>query len=74
MYFGLEPNVEVTRYRHAAKYDRGLHRAWAKEMVIRGVYTTPVWHHGISAAHSDDDVSEIVSLAFDAATAVVHRG
>ena len=74
MYFGLDPNVEVTRYRHAANYDRGLHRAWAKEMVMRGVYTTPVWHHGISAAHTDDDVSKIVSLAFDAATAVVHRG
>lgn len=74
MYFGLDPNVEVTRYRHAASYDRGLHRAWAKEMVTRGVYTTPVWHHGISGAHSVGDISDIASRAFDAARAVVQRG
>ena len=71
MYFGLEPDVEVTRYRHAASYDRILHRAWAKEMVKRGVYTTPVWHHGISAAHSEGDILEIASRAFDSARAVV---
>ncbi len=72
MYFGLEPDVEVTRYRHAAKYDRILHRAWAREMVKSGVYTTPAWHHGISAAHSEGDIDQIASRAFDAARAVVH--
>jgi glutamate-1-semialdehyde 2,1-aminomutase len=73
MYFGLEPQIEVTTYRSAATFDRAMQRAWCAEVATRGVYSTPVWHHGISSAHDDDDVRRISDAAFDAARAILAR-
>ena len=70
MYFGLDPEQEVTSYRQAAGYDREVQRAWCREMGGRGVYTTPVWHHGISSAHDDEDIRRIVDATFDAARVI----
>ena len=71
LYFGLDPSTDVTMYRVAATYDRAMQRSWCAEMATRGVYSTPVWHHGISSAHTDDDVRRITEAAYDAARAVV---
>ena len=71
LYFGLEPSTEVTTYRVAATYDRAMQRSWCAEMALRGVYTTPVWHHGISSAHDDEDVRRITDAAYESARAVV---
>lgn len=70
MYFGLDPVREVTTYRVAATYDRSMQRAWCAEIASRGVYSTPVWHHGISSVHSDDDVRRIADAAYEAARTV----
>ena len=70
LYFGLDPNIEVSTYRAAAAYDRRMQRAWCAEVVDHGIYSTPVWHHGISSAHDDHDVRRIVDAAYEAARAV----
>lgn len=71
MYFGLDPATEVTTYRAAATYDRSMQRLWCADVASRGVYSTPVWHHGISSVHSDADVRLIADAAFEAARTVV---
>jgi glutamate-1-semialdehyde 2,1-aminomutase len=71
MYFGLDPSIAITTYRAAAAYDRAMQRAWCSEIASRGVYSTPVWHHGISSAHDDVDLLRITDAAYEAASAVV---
>lgn len=72
MYFGLDPNVEVTRYRQAARLDKILMNAFCREMYQRGVYVNPAWHHGLSSAFTEAHVDRVVETAAEAARAVVH--
>lgn len=71
VYFGLDPTVEVTQYRQAARYDRAMQLAFCREMYRRGVYTTPVWHHGISALHTSELVDQVVEAAAQSARSIV---
>ena len=73
MYFGLDPDVEVTGYRQAAGWDRDLLNAFCREMHARGVYVNPAWHHGLSAMHSEALVDRVVAAAADSARAVNRR-
>jgi glutamate-1-semialdehyde 2,1-aminomutase len=73
MYFGLEPDVEVRSYRQAARLDRDLLTAFAREMHARGVYVNPAWHHGLSAVHTDAQVDRICAAAEESARALAGR-
>jgi len=71
MYFGVDPDVEVTRYRQAARLDKATMNAFCREMHERGVYVNPAWHHGISAMHTEALVDQVVEIAAESARAVV---
>jgi glutamate-1-semialdehyde 2,1-aminomutase len=73
LYFGLDPDREVTNYREAAQADKALLPAFCREMHARGVYVAPAWHHGLCALHTDALVDQVVALAEDSARAVVAR-
>lgn len=71
LYFGLDPLEPVTSYRQAAAMDRALLNRFCREMVRRGVYVTPTWHHGIGLAHEPGLIERIVAAAADSARAMV---
>jgi glutamate-1-semialdehyde 2,1-aminomutase len=54
---------EVTDYRTAAKADSERFRVFQAEMLRQGVYALPItlFHHGIVAAHSREDLERIVA-------------
>lgn len=70
MYFGLPAGEEVTSYRQAARFDRELLNRFCREMLQRGVYVNPAWHHGISAMHTPALVDQIVEAAGGSARAM----
>ena len=61
--------IHVHRHRHLLVIDgpkvHGLVSIGdlVREMIERGVYFNPAWHHGISAMHSDTLVDEICQVA-----------
>ena len=63
LYFGLGPDRPVGTYRRAAGLDRRMMDAFGREMLARGVYFNPAWHHGISALHTEALVDEICAAA-----------
>lgn len=71
LYFGLDPDEEVTTYAQASRLDRSLMNDFCREMHARGVYVNPAWHHGLSAMHTDALVDEICSAAEASAGALV---
>ena len=54
---------EVTDYRTAAKADLERFRVFQAEMFREGIYTLPItlFHHGIVAAHSNEDLETILA-------------
>jgi len=54
---------EVTDYRTAAKADTERFRVFQAEMLREGIYTLPItlFHHGLVAAHSRDDLERILA-------------
>lgn len=73
LYFGLDPATRVTAYARAATFDREMQLRFSREMLDRGVYVNPVWHHGVSAAHTPADVDAIVAAAYDSARAMARE-
>jgi glutamate-1-semialdehyde 2,1-aminomutase len=69
-YFGLDPAVEVTTYRQAARFDREMLVRFAREMHGRGIYVNPAWHHGLSCVHTDGLVDQVCEAAEASARAV----
>jgi len=63
LYFGLDPDRPVESYRQAAGLDRRMMDAFGREMLDRGVYFNPAWHHGISAMHDQALVDRICAEA-----------
>ena len=63
LYFGLDPDRPVLTYRQAAGLDRRMMNLFGREMLRRGVYFNPAWHHGISALHTEALVDEICAAA-----------
>lgn len=74
LFFGLDPDEEVRGYRQAARRDADMLLAFCREMYLRGVYVAPAWHHGLSAAHTDALVDQIVARAAESAHALVVQG
>jgi glutamate-1-semialdehyde 2,1-aminomutase len=70
LYFGLDPDEDVTTYRQATGLDRPMMNRFCKEMHARGVHVNPAWHHGLSAMHDEALVDEVCAAAEDAARAV----
>jgi glutamate-1-semialdehyde 2,1-aminomutase len=56
-------NEEVTDYRTAAKADSERFKVFQAEMLREGVYALPItlFHHGIVAAHSENDLEGILA-------------
>jgi len=54
---------EVTDYRTAAKADTQRFKIFQAEMLREGIYTLPItlFHHGLVAAHSRDDLERILA-------------
>ncbi len=54
---------EVTDYRTAAKADTERFKVFQAEMLREGIYTLPItlFHHGLVAAHSRDDLEKILT-------------
>jgi glutamate-1-semialdehyde 2,1-aminomutase len=54
---------EVRDYRTAAKADSDRFKLFQAEMLRKGVYTLPItlFHHGIVAAHSEEDLERILA-------------
>lgn len=73
LYFGLDPDVEVTRYRQAARLDKSMLNAFCREMHRRGIYVNPAWHHGLSALHTEALVDQVVACAAESARAVARQ-
>ncbi|HLZ07419.1 MAG TPA: hypothetical protein VKT80_02450, partial [Chloroflexota bacterium] len=73
VFFGLDPKVEVTRYRQAAKLDKTMMNHFCREMHQRGMYVNPAWHHGLAAMHTEALVDQIVDAAAESARAVTRE-
>jgi glutamate-1-semialdehyde 2,1-aminomutase len=74
IYFGLDPDLEVTEYRAAARYDREMTLAFSRETMSRGVYFHDygggLAHHGFSTAHTEDDVDLALEVIEDSLKAL----
>jgi glutamate-1-semialdehyde 2,1-aminomutase len=73
IYFGLDPKVEVTGWRQAARMDKTMMNHFCREMHERGVYVNPAWHHGLCAMHTEALVDQIVEAAGESARAVARE-
>jgi glutamate-1-semialdehyde 2,1-aminomutase len=63
-------NREVTDYRAAASSDEKKYAVFQKTMMNRGIYfyhgvsfPTHLFHHGVSYAHSDEDLKAVLHAA-----------
>jgi glutamate-1-semialdehyde 2,1-aminomutase len=71
IYFGLDPKVEVTNWRQAARMDKEMMNRFCREMHARDIYVNPAWHHGLCAMHTEALVDQIVEAASESAREVV---
>lgn len=63
MYFGLSD--PVTNYRDAARKDTALELQFISGCVDRGVYVHASPHHGFSAAHTEADMDQVLTVFDD---------
>jgi glutamate-1-semialdehyde 2,1-aminomutase len=65
IYFGVDPDQEITNYRMAARHDQQMAIRFVKEMLNRGIYFHDyggkVAHHGFSVAHSASDLDMVLA-------------
>jgi glutamate-1-semialdehyde 2,1-aminomutase len=59
LYFGLA-GAEVTNYRQAARQNSAMLDCFVAACIERGVYFHVSAHHGFSAAHTDDDLDQVL--------------
>jgi glutamate-1-semialdehyde 2,1-aminomutase len=71
--FGQAAAKAPENYKDVATQDWEIGRAFFREAFDRGVIFTSGWHHGLSFAHTDDDVEEILQVTREAAAAVVAK-
>jgi len=67
--FGLDD--EPARYQDVANVDHDTELRFYGEAIAAGVYLHHGWHHGISAVHTDTDLSEALERLHDAAVRTV---
>ena len=65
--FGAAAEGPYTSYRDAARQDWGLAVPFFAEATARGVFFHTMWHHGLSCAHSDADVEQVISVVGEVA-------
>ena len=68
--FGEAAEKEPVSYADVAGQDWNLGRSFFREAFDRGVFYNNGWHHGLSFAHSDDDVDRILEASTGAARAL----
>lgn len=71
--FGKAAAKAPESYKDVAAQDWDLGRAFFREAFDRGVIFTSGWHHGLSFAHTDEDVEEILQVTRESASAVMAR-
>ncbi len=69
--FGASAGATPLSYADVAGQDWDMAYAFFREAFRRGVFFNGGWHHGISFAHSDDDVSRVIQVCGEAAQAVM---
>ena len=70
MLFGKAAAGEPVSYADVIAQDWQLAHAFFSEAYNRGVYFNNGWHHGISTAHSDQDIARVIEVSGEAARAV----
>lgn len=65
--FGEASRRPLVSYADALHQDGDMALRFYKACLPRGVYFHPAWHHGISAAHSDADIDEVIAATQAAA-------
>lgn len=58
--FGIPQEQQVLNYRDAAKCDHDLAHQFYRLAFEEGVYFHPGWHHGISIAHTDEQIDIVL--------------
>ncbi len=69
--FGSAAECEPEKYRDVQMQDWSLAHRFFAAMKAEGVYFNNGWHHGISIAHSDEDIGMIVNAAETAVKRIV---
>lgn len=65
--FGGAAQGPLISYTDALRQDSEMALRFYAACLTRGVYFHPAWHHGISAAHSDDDIARVIDVTRAAA-------
>ena len=68
---GAAAQGPFTSYRDAVRQDWDMLVRFCRAATDRGVYFNPAWHHGISVAHSDADVEQVVQVTEDVARKLI---
>ena len=67
LFFGIDG--EVRNYRQSLQHDTGMMLKFVREMIRRGIYFHDYGgkpcHHGISTAHTEDDIDQILNVMED---------
>ena len=61
LYFGIA-GAEVTNYRQAASQNTAMLERFVAACIERGVYFHVSAHHGFSAAHTDEDLDQVLGV------------
>ncbi len=61
--FGIPEEKHVSNYRDVASNDSTTAHKFYSLMLKQGIYFHPSWHHGISAAHTDEQIHIILNAA-----------
>ena len=68
--FGDASEGPFTSYTDALRQDGELATEFYRACIERGVYFHPAWHHGMSVAHTDADVEQVIQVVGEAAQAM----
>jgi len=66
--FGGASRGPFTSYSDALRQDGEMALRFYRACLERGVYFHPAWHHGISAAHTDEDIDHVIAATRAAAS------
>lgn len=71
--FGPASEKIPRSYKDVAKQDLGLSNRFFKETLNRGVFFHSMWHHGITGAHTDADLAQVLEAVEDSCGQLARR-
>jgi glutamate-1-semialdehyde 2,1-aminomutase len=63
--FGPASEREPRNYQDVVDQDAALANRFYRELLKRGVFFHSMWHHGITSAHTDEDVARVLEAVED---------